>query len=62
MLFLYAKLDVYGKAIDREPIMRVFREGFAIEELLFLLLRSLIRNSNKVLFAFLFDSLISCLR
>jgi len=36
MLFLYAKLDVYGKAIDREPIMSVFREGFAIEELLFL--------------------------
>ena len=36
MLFLYAKLDVYGKAIDRELITRVYREGLAIEELPFL--------------------------
>jgi hypothetical protein len=36
MLFLYAKLDVYGKAIDRERIMRVLRDGFEIQELLFL--------------------------
>jgi len=27
MLFLYGKLDVYEKAIDREPIMSVFSGG-----------------------------------